>query len=319
MKHASTRRDWLSAAAASASMLTVGTRSSSPAEAGAGASARPAPIDVVVWDEQQPAQKQAYENFLGNQIAGHLKRQEGLAVRSVRLDDREQGLSADVLDRCRVLIWWGHVRNGEVAPETGRKIVARIKAGTLSLIALHSAHWSTPFVEAMNERARLDLLKQFAIDDQERAEVHEVFPPQRYTVPKRDERTTPFAYARKYPDQPSKLTLHYPYCCFPAYRNDGKPSHVRVLKPEHPIVQGIPRRFEIPQTEMYDEPFHVPEPDEVILEERWAGGEWFRSGAIWQVGKGRVFYFRPGHETYPIYKQPLPLQIVTNAVRWLGQ
>ena len=110
--------------------------------------------------------------------------------------------------------------------------------------------------------------------------------PQRYTVPKKEERPTPYGDARKYPDQASKLTLHYPYCCFPAYRNDGKPSQVRVLKPEHPIVRGVPGRFEIPQTEMYDEPFHVPEPDEVILEECWAGGEWFRSGAIWQVGKG---------------------------------
>ena len=51
-----------------------------------------------------------------------------------------------------MLVWWGHVRNAEVQPETGKKIVERIKAGKLSLIALHSAHWSTPFVEAMNER-----------------------------------------------------------------------------------------------------------------------------------------------------------------------
>jgi trehalose utilization protein len=75
----------------------------------------------------------------------------------------------------------------------------------------------------------------------------------------------------------------------------------------------------IPQTEMYDEPFHVPEPDEVILEERWATGEWFRSGALWKLGRGQVFYFRPGHETFPVFKQDLPLKIVTNAVRWLAQ
>jgi trehalose utilization protein len=109
-----------------------------------------------------------------------------------------------------------------------------------------------------------------------------------------------------------------PYCCFPAYRGDGKPSDVRVVRPEHPIVAGIPRSFQIPQTEIYDEPFHVPDPDEVILEERWTSGEWFRSGAIWKLGQGRVFYFRPGHETFPIYKQPIPLKILTNAVRWLG-
>ncbi len=69
---------------------------------------------------------------------------------------------------------------------------------------------------------------------------------------------------------------------------------------------------------MYDEPFHVPDPDEVIFEERWPTGEWFRSGMVWTIGKGRVFYFRPGHETFPVYKQPLPLKVITNAVRWLA-
>ena len=69
---------------------------------------------------------------------------------------------------------------------------------------------------------------------------------------------------------------------------------------------------------MYDEPFHVPEPDEVVFEERWAGGEWFRSGMARRIGKGRVAYFRPGHETFAVYKQVEPLRVVENAVRWLG-
>jgi trehalose utilization protein len=232
------------------------------------------PIRVVVWNEQQPAQKSAYPDFLGNQIAGHLREQPGLSVRSVRLDDPGQGLSDDVLGHCRVLIWWGHVRQGEIAPDTGKAIVQRIKAGTLALIALHSAHWSTPFVEAMNERARLDadrLIKARKGDD--RVEVVEAAPPRRYTVPKREERVTPHLSWRKYPNHTARTTLHLPYCCFPAYRGDGKPSTVRVLRPDHPIAAGIPAEFELPHTEMYDEPFHVPEPDEVILEERWASGE----------------------------------------------
>jgi trehalose utilization protein len=319
MAQSRTRRQWLRTSATGAAGLALGTIGSSPADAGGFSSGvEKNPIKLVVWDEQQPAQKEAYENFLGNQIAAYLKTQQDMTVQSVKLDDPEQGLSPTVLNDCRVLIWWGHVRNSEVSPETARRIVARIKAGTLSLIALHSAHWSTPFVEAMYERARLDLIRQFFIGAEEMAQVHEVFPLQRYTVPKKDERPTPFGDARKYPDLPSKLTLHYPYCCFPAYRNDGKPSQLLVLKPEHPIVRGVPRRFEIPQTVMYNEPFHVPEPDEVILEEHWAGGEWFRSGAFWSIGDGAVFYFRPGHETYPIYKQPIPLRIITNAVRFLA-
>jgi trehalose utilization protein len=91
-----------------------------------------------------------------------------------------------------------------------------------------------------------------------------------------------------------------------------------VLKPEHPIARGLPATFELAATEMYDEPFHVPPPDEVVLEERWATGEWFRSGAVWKVGNGRVFYFRPGHETYPVFKDANALKVVENAVVWLG-
>ena len=284
----------------------------------AGAEDRDRPVRVVVWDERQPAQKQAYENFLGNQIASHLKAQAGLAVRSMALDDPEQGLSDEVLNGCDVLIWWGHARNGEIAPETGRKVVTRILAGSTSLIALHSAHWSTPFVEAMNERTRQDAERAHRAAEPDRVEISYVPPPQRYTLPRYDTRLTPYALVRQFPDGRRKVAVHLPYCCFPAYRSDGQPSTIRVRKPDHPIARGIPRQFEIPQTEMYDEPFHVPEPDDVFLEECWAPGEWFRSGMTWQIGKGRVVYFRPGHETYPVYKQPIPLAILTNAVRWLG-
>jgi trehalose utilization protein len=69
---------------------------------------------------------------------------------------------------------------------------------------------------------------------------------------------------------------------------------------------------------MYDEPFHIPAPDAVVFEERWDKGEHFRSGSAWQVGKGRVFYYRPGHETYPIYRQAENLRVLVNAVRWVS-
>ncbi len=286
---------------------------------GSGAAPGASSVRVVVWDEQQPAQKEAYANFLGNQIAAHLRDQPGISVRSVRLDDPGQGLAGDVLENCQVLVWWGHVRQAEIAPELGKAIIGRIKAGKLALIALHSAHWSTPFVEAMNERARIDAqntIKSGAGDD--RVAIVEAAPPRRYTVPKADDRVTPYLSWRKFPGRTAGATLHLPYCCFPAYRNDGKPSTIRVLRPDHPIVAGIPAEFELPHTEMYDEPFHVPEPDEVILEERWASGEWFRSGALWSLGEGKVFYFRPGHETFAVYKEAIPLKILANAVRWLG-
>jgi trehalose utilization protein len=253
------------------------------------------PVKVVIWDEQQPAQKQAYANFLGNQIAGHLRSQSGISVRSVNINDPGQGLADRMLDDCHVLIWWGHVRHAEITPKTGQSIVKRIKDGKLSLIALHSAHWSTPFVEAMYERTRLDLAEKLRAEGPDRVEFTYVAPTPRYAVPKQDSRLTPYVSWRKYPYGRATAKVHLPICCFPAYRGDGKPSRVKVLKPDHPIVKGVPAEFDIAQTEMYDEPFHVPEPDAVIFEERWASGEWFRSGAIWKIGKGRVFYFRPGH------------------------
>jgi hypothetical protein len=85
----------------------------------------------------------------------------------------------------------------------------------------------------------------------------------------------------------------------------------------HPIAKGLPAQWDIAQTEMYAEPFHVPKPDVVVFEENWDKGETFRSGCVWNIGKGAVFYFRPGHETYPIYQQKEPLQVLENAVRWL--
>ena len=277
------------------------------------------PIRVLVWDEQQPAQKQAYTNFLGNQIADHLRQQPGLVVTSARLDDPEQGLSRAALDACDVLIWWGHVRQTEIKPETGRAIVRRIKAGQVSLIALHSAHWSVPFMEAMNERARQDALQALLPGERASAVLIETNQyPQLRVQPKYSDRLTPAALFRKPPGGPMEITLTLPNCCFPAYRGDGQPGHVRVLLPKHPIARNVPAEFTLAQTEMYNEPFHVPPPDAVVLEERWQPGEWFRSGSVWGVGRGKVFYFRPGHETYPVFKDANALLIIENTVRFMG-
>ena len=230
------------------------------------AAAAAAPRRVVVWDEQQPAQKEAYDNFLGNAIAAHLEKQPGLAVRSVKLDDAEQGIGAPLLDNADVLVWWGHVRQAEVKPEAAQRIVERIRDRGLVLVALHSAHWATPFIEAMNERARADVHRRFADVPNEKLSIREV-PAQHYKVPARDGRLTPASDERRYPDGRVEVTLHLPNCCFPAYRTDGKPSVLRVLDRRHPLAAGLPDSFALERTEMYDEPFHVPEPDEVVLEE----------------------------------------------------
>ncbi len=84
----------------------------------------------------------------------------------------------------------------------------------------------------------------------------------------------------------------------------------------HPIAAGIGEYFEIAAEEMYGEPFAIPAPDELVFISWFTGGEVFRSGCTWYRGNGRVFYFRPGHETYPTYHQPEVQQVITNAVRW---
>jgi trehalose utilization protein len=274
------------------------------------------PIRVLVWDEQQPQQKQAYRNFLGNEIAEHLRGCKGLKVVSARQSDPNQGLSNEALEKCDVLIWWGHLRQREIKPELGKRIVQRIKQGKLSLIALHSAHWSMPFIESMNERAVEDALANLKPEQRKTARVIRIAPLS-YTAPKRGAPLTPSVKQRS-EDGKEVLEVRLPICCFPAYRADGKPSHVRTLLPKHPIAKGLPEKFTLPNTEMYDEPFHVPPPDEVVFEERWDRGERFRSGCVWRLGKGRVFYFRPGHETFGVYRRKEPLLILENAVRWLA-
>lgn len=295
-----------------AGVLLTGALAAAPARAD-----EKDPVRVLVWDEQQPAQKQVYENFLGNQIAGFLEKQSGLAVKSRRQDDPDQGIADADLDACDVLVWWGHVRQREIRPEAGRRIVERIKQGKLSLLALHSAHWSTPFIEAMNERSVINALAQLPPDERAKARV-EAIRPEKYAPPGRNDPLTPTVEKLVEPDGKIILKVRLPNCCFPAYRADGKPSHVRVLLPKHPLAKKLPEQFDIPHTEMYDEPFHVPPADEYVFEERWDNGERFRSGSVWRLGKGRVVYFRPGHETFDVYKQPEMLQIVENSVRWLA-
>ena len=223
-------------------------------------------------------------------------------------------MSTQILDFAEVMFWWGHVRQAEVKPEVGKAIVERVKAGRLTLVALHSAHWSTPFIEAMNERARLDLRRQWADLPAGMLRIDEV-PSQLFKAPARDARLTPCSDVQKFPDGRVAVKLHLPNCCFPSYRNDGKPSHLRVLDASHPLTAGLPATFSLPRTEMYDEPFHVPAPDCVLVEECWEPGEWFRSVMVWELGQGRVIYIRPGHETFPIFKDQHMLRLIENAAR----
>jgi trehalose utilization protein len=104
--------------------------------------------------------------------------------------------------------------------------------------------------------------------------------------------------------------------CSLTWREAGEKERLWVCNPGHPIARGIERSFEIPQEEMYGEPFAIPNPDEVIFLSWFEGGEAFRSGCTWKRGNGKIFYFRPGHETYPTYHQKEVRLVIQNAARW---
>lgn len=97
---------------------------------------------------------------------------------------------------------------------------------------------------------------------------------------------------------------------------DGDFCRVWTLAPSHPIAAGVPERFELPEEEMYGEPFDIAKPDDLIFASWFSGGELFRSGCTWTRGYGKIFYFQPGHETNPSYHNPHVQRILTNAVRW---
>ena len=104
--------------------------------------------------------------------------------------------------------------------------------------------------------------------------------------------------------------------CSITWREAGELERIWVIDASHPIAAGLDRFFELPQTEMYGEVFDIPDPDQLIFISWFAGGEVFRSGCAWHRGRGRVFYFRPGHETHPIYHDANVQQVLKNAVRW---
>ncbi len=104
--------------------------------------------------------------------------------------------------------------------------------------------------------------------------------------------------------------------CSLKWREIGERERLWNLEPSHPITQGIGEYIELPNAEMYGERFDIPTPDKLIFVSWFEGGEVFRSGCTWQRGNGNIFYFRPGHETYPIFYNKDVMRVICNAVKW---
>ena len=104
--------------------------------------------------------------------------------------------------------------------------------------------------------------------------------------------------------------------CNLTWREDGDEELVWNIKPAHPITQGIGRYIHLEGEETYGEPFCIPEPDELVFIGTYTGGEVFRSGCCYRRENGKIFYFQPGHETFPTYYNAHVIKVIKNAIYW---
>ncbi|MDR0136145.1 ThuA domain-containing protein [Metabacillus idriensis] len=104
--------------------------------------------------------------------------------------------------------------------------------------------------------------------------------------------------------------------CDLKWREADDKERLWVVDPSHPITEGVGEYIEIEKEEMYGEHFDIPAPDQLVFVSWFEGGEVFRSGCTYQRGNGKIFYFRPGHETYPTYHNKEIQKVLVNAAKW---
>jgi trehalose utilization protein len=106
--------------------------------------------------------------------------------------------------------------------------------------------------------------------------------------------------------------------CNLTWRETADSEILWVVEPSHPITRGIDRYFTLPAEETYGEPFTIPTPDKLLFIGSFSGGEVFRSGCLFERTNGKIFYFQPGHETFPTYYDKNVQTIIKNAVRFVA-
>jgi len=116
--------------------------------------------------------------------------------------------------------------------------------------------------------------------------------------------------------KPFRLLMGTP--CHLCWRETADSENLWVIEPAHPIMQGIDRLITLPHEETYGEPFLIPAPDKLLMIGSYSGGEVFRSACLFDRGNGKIFYFQPGHESYPTYHIPEVQTIIRNAVRFVA-
>lgn len=220
-------------------------------------------IRVTVWNEfvherEEERVRRVYPEGI-HMALKELLEDENTQVRTATLQDPECGLTEEVLAQTDVLVWWGHMRHGQVPDEIAARVQRHVLEG-MGLVVLHSGHKSKPFMRLMGTTCNLN------------------------------------------------------------WNEVGERERIFVIDPVHPIAQGLPPYFEVEHEEMYGEHFDIPTPDELVLSAWFQSGQIFRCGCAWRRGYGRVFYFQPGHETYPTYvTNECVRTVIRNAVRYVAR
>lgn len=247
---------------------------------------QPNPVRVLVWDENpHHAPKEIYPGNIRTAIADGLNALGNGQIQAdtAHLDEANQGLTAEKLARYDVLMWWGHGRHAEVEDAAAQLVKTAVHEHGLGFIPLHSGHYSKAFSAVLNATGHLQ----------------------------------------------------------GGWREiEGfEPEEITVCAPRHPIAAGI-EDFTLDHEEMYGSPFGAPPFETLVFQSYFPyGGEYFPCGFTLSVGKGidpeftsgpgkgagqgegagRIFYFRPGHETVPTYHHPTVQAILKNAVMWCAR
>ena len=215
-------------------------------------------IRITVFNEffhekKDPAVREIYPDGIHKTLKENLSDDE-ITVQTVTLDNVND-ITDELLKNTDVLIWWGHMKHGDVPDEVAKRVQNAVLSGMGSFF-LHSAPHSKPV----------------------------------------------------------KLLMGTP--CSLSWREDGDREYLWAVDPSHPIAEGVDRFVRLDHEETYSEPFSIPEPDKLIFIGSFEGGEVLRAGCCYRRGYGKIFYFQPGHETYPIYHNPQIIRIIKNAAHW---
>lgn len=244
------------------------------------------PVRVLVWDENPPhADKSIYPEGIRTVVADALNHLgEGqIQAETAHLDEENQGITAEKLKNFDVLLWWGHARHAQVNDETAEIVKDAVHNGGLGFMPLHSGHYSKPFKIVLDATGDL------------KGGWREI--------------------------------------------EGFEPEEITVCAPRHPIAQGV-EDFTLDREEMYGAPFGAPPFQTLVFQSYFPhGGEYFPCGFTLSVGQGvdpnftsgrgkgahqgegagRVFYFRPGHETVPTYHHETVQRILKNGVMWCAR